>query len=156
MYLKLCTASLSDFWLLDEVLLIEGVYDIQTNKTERAFWEFVSCCYGDSHIPGDFLCSPKAYTKPSLPPINSMLLAMHGDESIMSMVGNSHVLLPFLMSRPYMWESREPKNSVSSFIDMAGEDHILSPVMNSHAFSPVLQSIQYTFPSDAAKKYLVL
>ena len=53
-----------------------------------------------------------------------------------------------------MWESREPKNSVSSFIDMAGEDHTLSPVMNSHAFTPVLQSKQYTFRSDAAKNTL--
>ncbi len=69
----------------------------------------------------------------------------------MPMVGNSHVFLPVLISMPYMWESIEPKNSVSSFIDIAGEDHILSPDMNSQAFSPVLQSKQYTFRSDAAK-----
>ena len=105
----------------------------------------LSYCRNSTQTQGDLLCSPKAYNKPSLPPIKSMLLAMHGDESIMPMVGNSHVLLPVLMSRPYMWESREPKNSVSSFIDMAGEDHILSPAVNSHAFSPVLQSKQCTF-----------
>ena len=108
----------------------------------------------NTHIQGELLCSPKAYNKPSLPPIKSVSFAMHGDESIMSMVGNSHVLLPVLISRPYMWESREPKKSVSSFIDMAGEDHILSPAMNSHAFSPLLQSKQYTFRSDAAKNTL--
>ncbi len=98
--LNYASVSLSNFWLLAEVLLIEGVYDRKNNKIERAFWDFISYCYGNAHIQCDLLCSPKAYNKPSLPPIKSMLLAMHGDESIMSMVGNSHVLLPVLISRP--------------------------------------------------------
>jgi hypothetical protein len=43
---------------------------------------------------------PNTYNIPSLPPKKSILQAMHGEESIIFIVGNFHVWLPELISSP--------------------------------------------------------
>jgi hypothetical protein len=58
------------------------------------------------------------------------------------------------MSSPYICESSEAKNNISSFGVITGEDQILSRDSKSHIFDPLLQQMQYTFLSEDAKKTL--
>lgn len=46
----------------------------------------------------EIFCIPKAYSNPSRPPIKSISLAIHGEESTMFMVGNFHVWIPVIIS----------------------------------------------------------